>query len=125
MLGLKGGAEALPEACSVEGYSHLVGGEQLGNLSCGSELVCELPVAGQEVAGTVTVGCKRLLLMLSRLASLPGAVLAGCKSSLLTSNSPKISPSSSPDHDIYCCLFHDVEEVHERACTGKVMCLLA
>ena len=98
MLGLRGGAEALSEACSDEGCSHLGSEVQLGILSCGSELVCKL--AWKEMAGTLMVACKRLLLMLCRLASLSGPVLAGCKSSLLTSNSPKISPSSSPDHDM-------------------------
>ena len=90
-LGLRGGSEATSQF-----VSHNCSEAWLGDFAPGSEILCK--PAGEEVVLTdvmLLVACKRLLLPLTRLASL--SVLAGCKSSLLTSNSPKSSASSSPD----------------------------
>ena len=92
-LGLRGGSEAWSEVCSQRCAE-----VQLGDLANGSDSICK--PSAQEVmnpSGLLLVACKHLLLMLPHLVSFWGLDLAGDKSSLLTSNSPKISPSSSPD----------------------------
>lgn len=95
MLGLRGGSEAWFEVCSQEFAEVRLGG---------SDSVCKPAAAGLLNADELLlVAHNTLLLILPCLASFRGLVLAGCKSSLLTSNSPKMSPSSSPDR---MCMHH-------------------